>query len=269
MYVSPLTSPLVPDDATQFSETPATDDQGQDLTCGYQPRDWDAQPEGSIEFCEPFPGHFMIDRGEWRERIEERERNNATLKQQSLAAGIETVSQNGTNYCWSFGSTRALEIVEAVHQGQPHVPLSPTAVACKAKNFANRGGNTFDWIPIAARDGVPTAEAWPLNRRDRQYNTPEVWATGAAQRMHEWWELPRNSFDAMASCLLRGWPVIIGVAWWSHMICAVDLKALPGGVFGVEIWNSHGRNYGENGFAVLSERKGTAFDQACPMVSEQ
>lgn len=265
MYVSPLTSPLLDDDRA-LAATPIVDEHGQPLSCGYVPRDWDQQPAGSIEFCESFPSHLRIPRSEWRDRIEQREKDRSTLKELALAAGIKTVSQNGTNHCWAFGSVRAVEIVEAI-QGETHVPLSPTAVACKAKSFRNVGGNTFSAIPVMSGQGIPTAEAWPLNKLDRKLDTSEAWRNGERFKLSGWFELKPNDFDAMASQLLHGWPVTLGLAWWSHMICGVDLKALAGGKFGVEIWNSHGASYGDNGFAVLSESKGTAFDQASPFAS--
>lgn len=263
MYVSNLTSPVVGIDPSLGC---VRDERGQRLSCGYIPRDWESQPAGSIECCEPLPDHLYIPRSQWREMIERRERGGRTIKSLSLAAGIKTVSQNGTYHCHAFGSCRAGEILEAI-QGNTHIPRSPTAVACIAVNFRNKGGNTFDNLPVMAERGMPTASAWPLNRIDRRYDTPEVWETGKDCRLTKHYELPMNNFEAAASVNLGlGLPVIIGVPWGrgAHMVVIVDIKALPGGKFGAEIWNSHGMNYGEQGFAVLPEKSATAFDQAAP-----
>jgi hypothetical protein len=258
--------PVLDDDA--FAATPEADHNGDPISFGYQPRDWDANPAGSIDFFDPFPAHLKIPRSEWREIIEMRERHKATLFELGHRAGIRAGSQNGTSHCWAWGSVAAIEYTEVI-QGEPHVPLSATAVACIAKNFRNVGGNTFNAFPVMAERGVPTKADWPDNRLDRSFDKPETWERAKPHKMLRWYELPNNDFDAMASCLLRGWPVTIGVQWWSHMICAVDLKALEGGAFGTLIRNSHGTNYGDQGFAVLTERKSTAFDQACPVVTHQ
>lgn len=267
MYVSPLGSiPLLDDDA--YAATPEVDHNGDPISFGYQPRDYAKDPIGSIEFCEPFPAHLKIPRSEWREIIEMRERNKSTLFELGKRAGIVAGSQNGTSHCHAWGLVAGVEYVEVI-QGEPHVPLSATAVACMSQNFKNRGGNNYQNIPVIAEKGVPPKSVWPDNRIDRQFDTAEVWEQGKSRQLLRWYELKPNDFDAMASCLLRGWPVTIGLMWWGHMVCAVDLKALEGGKFGTLIRNSHGTNYGDQGFAVLTEGKSTAFDQACPVVTHQ
>lgn len=266
MFRSELTSPLVTIDPSFGLER---DERGQRLSCGYMPRDWQDQPEGSIECCEPMPDHIYLPRSEWDEIIKEREANGATVKERSLKKGIKTISQNGTNHCWNYGTVRAGEIVDAL-QGDTFHPRSPTAGAALIKNYRNVGGNTFDAIPFMAKRGAPKVEFWPLNRLDRRYDTPETWESAADLTLKTWYELPRNNFEAAASLNLRfGVPIIIGVPWGrgAHMVVIVDIKALGNGRYGAEIWNSHGINYGSGGFSVLKESAATAFDQAAPLTT--
>lgn len=256
MYVSPLgNTPIIDDD----SDAGSTGTFGK----GYEPRDYATQP--TVEFCSPYPDGFIIPEVEWRERIEELERNKATLTDVRTRHGIKTLSQSSTNYCWSFGTVNGIRMARAA-AGYPYLDLSPTAVAAQIKGFRNVGGNTFDAIPWIAEHGVPTTEHWPLNRIDRRYVTPEMKADAKRTVLTEWYELPSNNFAAAASCLLRGIPVAMGLSWWGHLICGLTLRSLPNGDFGIEIENSWGEQWGDKGLGVLTRRKATAFDQAAPRV---
>lgn len=255
-------SPVLTDrECDQFAAAPIV--RGEKMSFGYQPRDYDLQP--TVKFCSPLPPDFVIPRDEWDAIIRAQEENQATLRHVRDRAGIKTKSQNGTNYCWAFGTVAAVQLVRAA-AGMPTVALSPTAVAAQVTKYRNVGGNTFDAIPWIAEHGVPTVGQWPLNKIDRQYATAETANNAANYRLTEWYELKSNSFDQAASCLLRGIPVILGLMWWGHMVCGVRLVSLGGGKYGIEIENSHGEGYGEKGLAVLPEQKATAFDQAAPRV---
>ena len=76
---------------------------------------------------------------------------------------------------------------------------------------------------------------------------------------------PRN-FDQLATCLLSGIPVAIGLNWWSHEVTAMDLVETSPGVFGVRIWNSWGDGWEDRGMAVLSQSKATPDDAVAPRV---
>src|SRR5690606_8013397 len=136
------TSPLVASNE-EFRRSCITRDKNGILTTGYIQRDYAKQPAGTIECCDAFDPSWLIPRSDWDAIIEQREKDQSTLKQIGLDAGIRTISQNGVPHCWAFGSVRAIELVEAI-MGETHVPLSPTSVACIAKNWRKVGGNTFD-----------------------------------------------------------------------------------------------------------------------------
>jgi hypothetical protein len=152
--------------------------------------------------------------------------------------------------------------------GLPHVELSATMVACLAKNYRKVGGNTFDAIPIMHSIGVCSTQLWPLNQINRKYDTPAMRADAQQRRLAEWFELKPNNFDYAASALLLGFPVILGLAWWGHMILGLQLVQTSRGGYGILIENSWGESYGDLGLAVLEESRATAFDQAavrCPV----
>lgn len=232
---------------------------------GYEKRDYSVQRVGTIECCSPLPPNYLLPRSDWAMIAKDLEKRQATLTHSRARKGIKTYWQNGTNHCWAFGSVKAARLVRAF-QGLPDVELCPTMVACLAKNYGNVGGNTFNAIPVMAKIGIATTKTWTLNKIDRHFDTPAMRAEAAQNRLKEWYELPSNSFAAAASCLLRNMPVILGLAWWSHMVCGMRLVVLGRDAFGIEIDNSHGEQYGNKGVAILEEGRATAFDQAAPRV---
>jgi hypothetical protein len=228
---------------------------------GYVPRDYVKQPEGSIECCAPLPTDLLIPRSEWPRLIKLQDENQSSPYHLRQRAKIRTKSQASTPFCWAFGSVACLQVA-IVASGLDHVELSPTMVACLATGYKLRGGNTFDAIPIMHETGVCSTKLWPLNQVNRRYDTPEMRADAAGRRLAEWFELKPNRFDYAASALLLGFPVILGLAWWGHMIAGLKLVQTKRGGFGILIENSHGESYGDLGLAVLEESRATAFDQA-------
>lgn len=229
---------------------------------GYEPRDYVAQPEGAIECCAPLPSNLLIPRSEWPRLIQLQDEHQSSPYHLRQRAKIRTKSQQSTWHCWAYGSVAALQVA-IVASGAPHVELSPTMVACLARGYtAKRGGNTFHAIPIMHEIGVCSTQLWPLNKISRGYDTKVMRAEAAKRRLAEWFELKPNSFDYAASALLLGFPVILGLAWWGHMICGLKLVRLKNGGYGILIENSHSESYGDLGLAVLEESRATAFDQA-------
>jgi hypothetical protein len=78
--------------------------------------------------------------------------------------------------------------------------------------------------------------------------------------------LQNRNFDQLATLCLLNVPVPIGLNWWSHEICACDLVVVSANHFGIRIRNSWGDDYGDHGFAVLSESKATPDDAVAPRV---
>lgn len=255
MYVSQLNSPII-------TEHVPIAHNGREHGRGYVPRLPSADPNNPAPYFKPFPKELYIPRAEWPERIKDLERNKATLVDVRERAGIETVTQNGFEFCWVFGTVNAIRVAIAA-AGGGYRKLSATGAAAQCTKFQNRGGNTFEIIPWIAENGVPTIADWPLDRMDRSLVTDTMKAHSAETKIDLGYELPSNDFDAAGSCLLRGLPCPLGLAWWSHLINGLALRALDGtGRYGIEIENSWGEEFGNKGLAVLPEEKATAFDQA-------
>lgn len=230
---------------------------------GRMPRDWSLEPFGSLSFAAPFSGP-TIPRSEWDERIRDLEKAQARISDICEAMGVKIKDQKSTNYCWVFATTTCAEIIRAV-QGQDHVDLSPSSVGAKIKNFRNEGGWGTESLRYGVEHGWVPSSMWPDTALDRRYDTPQAEASRAKYQVDEWWELQPGNFEQLATCLLGGFPVSIGLSWWGHQVCASDLVKLDGaGNYGVRIRNSWGTVWSQNGQAILTERKATPDDAVSP-----
>ena len=163
--------------------------------------------------------------------------------------------------CWINAPTQAIHYVRA-RMGQRKVLFSPASAGAPIKGFRNVGGwgtQGAEWI---AEHGICPQEVWPANAISRQYYTEENKKIAAKYRITDWCELKPRSFDELATCLLLGLPVAIGLNWWSHEVLAVNLVA-KGGKWFVAIDNSWGSGYGDNGIGLLTEVKGRPDDSVC------
>lgn len=204
-----------------------------------------------------------ISRSEWPDRIEQMEREKSRISDVCDLAGLTVLDQNGTSFCWINAPTHCVEIVR-VMQGQPLVRLSPASVGAPIKGYRNQGGWGTEGLRYIAEHGLVPQSLWPPNAIDRKYDTAETREVRTQYRAIEWEELADRDFDLMASYLLNGIPVAIGLNWWSHEVTAVDLVALGGGKYGIRIDNSWGSGWETNGRGILTESKGTP-DDACAL----
>lgn len=227
--------------------------------CSYAPRDYERQPEGSVPFTGPLDMP-NIARDEWKDRIEYMEQTESRLSDAFKRGGVPVLNQGRTNYCWINGVVHAV-MLRRYLDGQPMQSLSPASAGAKIKNYRNVGGWGAQAIEGISKYGLAPVELWPANAIDRSHDTDQTRRTAAKYKVDEWYELRSNDFDQMASCLLRGMPVPIGLNWWRHLVCALDLVVLDNGEFGTMIINSWGTNWGDGGFGVLTERKSTAYEQ--------
>lgn len=234
------------------------------MSLGHVPRDWSKHPYGATPNTAPF-ALPLIPRGEWKQRIEEKEAKQSTIRHHCERNGLTVLDQNGTNYCWINAPTYAMMIVRML-MGLPTVRLSPASVGAKIKNFRNNGGWGTEGLEYIAEHGLVPQDKWPANAIDRKYDNAESDAERSSYRCLEWWDLKPGNFDQVATCVLQNIPVAIGLNWWSHEITAVGLK-YDGGKYLLEIANSWSANWESNGFGLLSESKGTPDDAVAPRVA--
>lgn len=163
--------------------------------------------------------------------------------------------QGSTNYCWAHGSTRTLEILRCFTTDSTTL-LSPESVAVPITSGINRGGSADEALAWLAEKGACEQRFWPQNDRNINHAQPG-WQTNAAKhRILAWLDLA--NFEDQITLALHRIPVAIGLRWWSHLCCQTGPQITSDGSIGVEIDNSWGPNFGNNGRAVLNERKATA-----------
>ena len=232
---------------------------GQRRYFGYKKRPAGIVYESAKAF--PFP---VIPRSEWDDRIAEMEKEKTRISDMLLDAGIPSLNQQQTNYCWCNAVVGCVQAIRA-QQGEPYVPLSPASVAAPIKNYSNEGGWGAEALEYIAKNGVAAQELWPANAISRQYFD----ASRENAKLHivtEFYELDSGNFDQVMTNLFNRIPTAIGLSWWSHEVMACDPVALGNGKYGLRFRNSWGDSYGNLGFNILTEAKATPDDACAPGV---
>lgn len=219
---------------------------GEQMSRGLEPRDWDKDGYASGPEREPFPADWLLDWKEIDERIEEMERTKTRLSDIIDRAGLEVLNQNGTNYCWINAPIHCVEITRII-QNQTMVRLSPASCGGPIKGYRNVGGWGTEGLKYIAEVGAVPQDLWPANAIDRRYDTPETREVRQQFKVPEWIELqPRNN-QQLFSVLVRRFPVAVGLNWWRHEVTYID----PLTRRRVRINNSWGLNWGERGRGIL------------------
>lgn len=262
-YVSDIKGRFIIDESvSRFDEGAVTPD---GLSKGYVRRDYEAFPVGV--FAAPFPLP-LIDWAEMPERIKDMTAQKRWAKDHKILAGFKSLDQNGTNYCWINAPVQCIHYVRAI-QGEPHVALSPASVGAKIKNYRNVGGWGSQGLLYMTENGVCPQSMWPANAIKKQYDTAESREERKKYIIDEWWELKPNNFQQLCTCLLLGYPVAIGLNWWSHEVtaCALAIRGSdPQSDILTDIDNSWGTKYGDDGHALLVRSKATPDDAVVPRV---
>ena len=215
--------------------------------------------------AEPFPDSLLIPRSDWQAMIEELTQRASLLSLMCDELNVVVEDQSRTNYCWCNAPTHCMKIIRAI-QGEPLIDLSAASVGAQITGYRNVGGWGKTALEFIASKGVVPTSLWPKNQIDRRYATPEALAAAQAYRFTEWWELEPNNLDQLASCLIRGFPVSVGLDWWSHQVTYVDPLWLDG-EFAVRFDNSWGQGYGTNGRGVIQGRRILPSDATTPRVA--
>lgn len=268
-FASTINSRCIVIDDTNFhlyGDDSATPD---GLSKGYIPRDYEQYPEGT--FADPFPLP-IIPREQWPELIEKMERDKTRLSDIRRTAGLKSLNQNGTNYCWVNAVVGAVMLLRA-KAGHDYIPLSPASVGSIITGFQNVGGWGSKALEQIIKGGVTPQAIWPANKIDRQYYTEDAKLAALDYRVTEWWELRPRNFDQYMTCLLHRIPVPIGLNWWSHEVLGLDPVIIRAASeirlmqFGSRIWNSWGDEWSDNGEGILSESKSTPDEAVAPRVA--
>jgi Papain family cysteine protease len=227
---------------------------------GRVPRDWAAQPRGSVARLD-IP---LIPRTEWAARIKEMEERKNGLKDLILQSGRPNKNQGQTNYCWTNAVVRSMELI-ALLNGEPYINLSPASVAAPCKNYSNSGGWGGEALKYIVQHGISSSEFWPDNAIDRKYDNEASRANRVLHIIKEWYELGRRRFDQKMSLMLHRLPVPSGYNWMGHEMCGVRPLYLGKDEYGCEDENSWGPT--NKRWFTLSESKGTPDDGVAPLAT--
>lgn len=206
---------------------------------------------GKLGFAAAWTGN-PLNAAELKEQIAFQKANRTGLIARSKAAGVGIKNQNGTNYCWAFGTVRMVELTR-LQMGEEHVPLSPASVACLIKNYANRGGWGGECLEGIQKWGVAPESLWPQHAIDRKYDNAESREARKAFNVTDFVDIPED-FYAVMTLLVRGLPCSVAFNWWGHLVCAVEADVVNGQL-GYWVDNSWNTTWGTGGRGFITGKK--------------
>lgn len=237
----------------------------QDYATGHIARDWEIFEYGAVEFAEPFPIP-LIPRSEWPDRIADLERRKALVSDAMKDAKVPVLNQGSLPYCHAFAPAAALMGLRAI-QGLPFKMLSAGSIGGPATGYKATGAWIGSDLKVIRTLGVSTTEFVPEKQVSRSGWKPGAAEEALTNRVIEWYELPRQQiFDYMMTALLLGFPVCDAYTWWGHATFAADPYMSKDRKFGHRNRNSWGPGYGEDGWFVMMEGKGTPYEAYVPRV---
>ena len=208
------------------------------------------------EGCKTFQdlGIPLIPEDDWDDVISDLQRNKATIRDLCQDMGLPCLDQSRTNYCWVNAPTHCCEIMRLCETGRV-LSYSPASAGAPIKRFRNVGGWGSQALEFFKTDGLNETADWPANSISRTHYTDANQEKAKDNIVLEWFVL--NSWQERGSCILAGIPTADGYSWWSHEVCGTGLKI---GSHDLEIRNSWGMSWGEDGFGFLTGRKKQAGD---------
>jgi hypothetical protein len=257
------------DDSNYTQQLDHVGPDGQNRAKGLRPRNRDTHPQGCFSVAAPFTIP-LIPESEWDDRIAEQEAKQSSLThirdKANNGAPMPSYDQNGKGYCWAHSSTSAVTLVRALNN-QPYTPLSAYMVACIIKGYQDQGGFGGESLSFIAKNGIASAQFWPMQSMSRSNDNPAMRANAALNKCESWWDLSGDRTVAkqqLATLLLLNVPVVVDYDWLSHSVCAVRLvKRSP---FTITIWNSWGDSWSANGMGNLVESKAVPDSAVAPRV---
>lgn len=235
---------------------------GSERRFGCRPR---VSAPGSLKFAAA-PTFDVYSRAELSSRLKDLAQSQSTLRHISQRTGIQCKDQANTNYCHANSPALAIEILRAV-QGESHVVLSPGSIGGPVTGYRNDGAVIEDDLRQIVEFGAATVDFVPANQISRSGWKPGAMENAALHKVTQWWDLGAKDdrmFLRCATLVLQGIPVCVGYNWWSHAVTLTGLVEISSGKFGFEFRNSWGASYGDDGYGVLAEGRGTPDSAYAP-----
>ena len=160
----------------------------------------------------------------------------------------------------------AIEMLRAV-QGESHVVLSPGSIGGPVTGYRNDGAVIEDDLRQIVEYGAATVDFVPANQVSKSGWKPGAVENAALHKVTHWWDLGAKDdrmFLRCATLVLQGIPVCVGYNWWSHAVTLTGLVEISSGKFGFEFRNSWGASYGDDGYGILAEGRGTPDSAYAP-----
>ena len=220
---------------------------------------------GSLKFAAA-PTFDVYPRHELSSRIKDLIQSQSTLRHISKRAGIQCKDQANTNYCHANSPALAIEMLRAV-QGESHVVLSPGSIGGPVTGYRNDGAVIEDDLRQIVEYGAATVDFVPANQVSKSGWKPGAVENAALHKVTHWWDLGAKDdrmFLRCATLVLQGIPVCVGYNWWSHAVTLTGLVEISSGKFGFEFRNSWGASYGDDGYGILAEGRGTPDSAYAP-----
>lgn len=223
-----------------------------------------SQP-GSLKFAAPAT-FDLYSRNELSSRIKDLAQSESTLRHHAKRAGIQSYDQANTNYCHANSPALAIRLNRVV-QGEPDVILSPGSIGGPVTGYRNDGAVIEDDLRQIVEFGAATIDFVPANQISRSGWKPGATENAALHKVTHWWDLGAKDdrmFLRCATLVLQGIPVCVGYNWWSHAVTLTGLVEISSGRFGFEFRNSWGASYGDDGYGVIAEGRGTPDSAYAP-----
>lgn len=186
------------------------------------------ESEEDLGFGQAFPDAFLIDRHEWRDRIEERRKMNY-----SLANFFKHIyMQHPESSCVHNAAARAMGIRRCVSLGEKYrivtSPMSSYSQVARSRHSGSTMWGAMEYLTEHGQLPVPEFGQDRVFKHTFHENTPFT------RRLPEGWELTArhlrvaddgwfriDSAEQFASALLNDMPIVYGRR--GHSICGEDL----------------------------------------------
>lgn len=215
-------------------------------------------PVGAVK-CASVATTPLIPRNEWASRWQDIKAARADTRSLLADKGIPALDQERTSTCHAQSAALGLMVARA-RQGEATVILSPGSIAGPVTGYVDAGAYIEDDLEQIVRGGAASREFVPMNQISRNGWKPGAEANALLHRCEKWLDLgnaDRQMLDRCVTQILLGNAVCVAYSWWAHAVTLTGLAVLGSGRFGVEFRNSWSPSYGDDGYAVLAEGRGT------------